>query len=191
MTPKPEIRDGFRFRGGQVPLDLTATVSGRLRGAPKDALAIPADLDRWLVAADLVETSPAATADDLAHARDLREAAYRAAMAIVEGRPVADEDRTRLNDCAAQPAAAPQLDRDGSARLSGSVRDLLAVVAREAVNLFGGDQSGRIRQCEGPVCTVLFLDTSRHGGRRWCSMSACGNRAKVAEFRRREKDGDA
>jgi predicted RNA-binding Zn ribbon-like protein len=34
---------------------------------------------------------------------------------------------------------------------------------------------------------VLFVDTSRKGDRRWCSMSACGNKAKVAGFRKRER----
>ena len=60
-------------------------------------------------------------------------------------------------------------------------------MAREAIELLGGPDGARIRQCQGPVCAILFLDTSRKGDRRWCSMSACGNRAKVAAFREREK----
>jgi predicted RNA-binding Zn ribbon-like protein len=55
------------------------------------------------------------------------------------------------------------------------------------VALLGGEAADRIRQCEGPPCAVLFVDTSRKGQRRWCSMSACGNRAKAAGFRAREK----
>jgi predicted RNA-binding Zn ribbon-like protein len=42
-----------------------------------------------------------------------------------------------------------------------------------------------IRDCEGPVCTLKFLDRTKAHGRRWCSMAACGNRAKVAAFRTR------
>jgi predicted RNA-binding Zn ribbon-like protein len=31
------------------------------------------------------------------------------------------------------------------------------------------------------------VDTSRSGERRWCSMAGCGNKAKVAEFRQRQR----
>ncbi len=37
----------------------------------------------------------------------------------------------------------------------------------------------RIRCCAHPNCTLWFLDTSRNGMRRWCSMASCGNRAKA------------
>jgi predicted RNA-binding Zn ribbon-like protein len=37
-----------------------------------------------------------------------------------------------------------------------------------------------VRRCANPVCVLLFLDLSKSGRRRWCSMSVCGNRAKVA-----------
>ncbi|MGR4866764.1 CGNR zinc finger domain-containing protein [Caulobacter sp. LARHSG274] len=186
MTAKAEIRDGFKFRGGRLALDLAATVTGRLGAAPRDLLATPADLDRWLVAA-LVEAPPGATEGNLIQARSLREALYRLGLARAEGRDLPATDRELINGFAALPAAPPWLDEDGRARLQGDVRGLLAVLAREGVELLGGDQSDRIRQCEGPPCAVLFVDTSRKGDRRWCSMNACGNKAKAAEFRKREK----
>ena len=37
----------------------------------------------------------------------------------------------------------------------------------------------RIRRCSNPDCVLWFLDTSRPGTRRWCSMASCGNRAKA------------
>jgi predicted RNA-binding Zn ribbon-like protein len=186
VTTKPEeTRDGFRFRGGSLPLDLPATLAGRVSGQHRDALAAPDDLDRWLVASGLAERSSGATAEDLSAARDLRESLYALAVARAEGRPLPDAPREALNAFAAQPAASPWLDASGQARLTGNARYLLASVAREAVLLLGGGE--RIRQCQGPICAILFLDTSRKGDRRWCSMSACGNRAKVAAFREREK----
>ena len=187
MTAKAEIRDGFKFRGGSQALDLAATVVGRLGGAPRDLLAAPADLDRWLMAAELTETPPGATEGDLIQGRNLREALYRLALSRAEGNVLPDADRELLNGYAALPAAPLRLDADGRARLSGDVRGLLAELAREGVSLLGGDFGDRIRQCEGPPCAVLFVDTSRKGERRWCSMSACGNKAKVAEYRKREK----
>lgn len=188
MTTKiEETRDGFRFRGGSLPLDLPATLAGRVSGQHREALATPGDLDRWLVAAGLTEGPPAATAEDLSAARDLRESLYALALARVEDRPLPDAPREALNALAARPAAEPWLDVSGQARLKGKARDLLVGVAREAVLLLGGPDAGRIRQCQGPTCAILFLDTSRKGDRRWCSMSACGNRAKVAAFRDRER----
>jgi predicted RNA-binding Zn ribbon-like protein len=64
---------------------------------------------------------------------------------------------------------------------------MLAMIARETIFLFGSDRAAQIRQCQADVCTLLFVDTSRRGDRRWCSMAGCGNRAKLAEFRRRRR----
>jgi predicted RNA-binding Zn ribbon-like protein len=186
---KAEIRDGFKFRGGSPALDLAATVTGRLGATPHDLLAKPADLDRWLVAAELADAAPGSTEGNLVQARSLREALYRLALSRAEAVALPAADRDLLNAYAALPAAPLQLCADGRARLSGDVRGLLAELAREGVSLLGGDFGDRIRQCEGPPCAVLFVDTSRKGDRRWCSMSACGNKAKVAEYRKREKGG--
>lgn len=44
-----------------------------------------------------------------------------------------------------------------------------------------------VRQCESADCTLWFYDRTKSHHRRWCSMSMCGNRAKVAAFRARQK----
>ncbi|WP_372630550.1 CGNR zinc finger domain-containing protein [Cohnella sp.] len=46
----------------------------------------------------------------------------------------------------------------------------------------------RIRQCEHKNCILHFVDTSKGGRRRWCSMDRCGNRQKAAEFYAKKKD---
>lgn len=189
MTPKlEETRDGFRFRGGSLPLDLPATLAGRVSSNHREALATPSDLNRWLVAAGLGEGSTVSTAEDLSTARELRETLFALAVARAEGRALPDAPRETLNAFAAHAPATPALDASGALRLSGTARALLTSVAREAIALLGGPEAERIRQCQGPTCAILFLDTSRKGDRRWCSMSACGNRAKVAAFRQREKE---
>jgi predicted RNA-binding Zn ribbon-like protein len=177
---RPEDRDGFRFRGGHVALDLAATLGGRLKDRPRELLETPADLDRWLVSSGLAHRPPSASGDDLQLAQDLREAIY--AVAAGKGGPA---ERERLNEIAALPAARPQLEPSGELVREGDPRALLATIAREAVELFGGPVRDRIRTCEGEGCAILFLDLSRSGGRRWCSMSGCGNRAKARAFRKR------
>lgn len=42
----------------------------------------------------------------------------------------------------------------------------------------------RIRQCQRPQCVLWYLDTSRSGTRRWCSMAVCGNRTKAQRHHR-------
>jgi predicted RNA-binding Zn ribbon-like protein len=44
-----------------------------------------------------------------------------------------------------------------------------------------------IRTCEGPTCTLVFYDRTKAHARRWCSMAACGNRAKAAAHRARRR----
>ncbi|MFC9288640.1 CGNR zinc finger domain-containing protein [Streptomyces sp. NPDC057052] len=46
----------------------------------------------------------------------------------------------------------------------------------------------RIRRCAHEACVLHFFDTSRNGTRRWCSMAACGNRAKASRHYARTKD---
>jgi predicted RNA-binding Zn ribbon-like protein len=45
----------------------------------------------------------------------------------------------------------------------------------------------QVKACEGHICTLLFVDTTRGRARRWCSMAVCGNRAKQAAHRNRLK----
>lgn len=184
-----EIRDGFKFRGGSLALDLPATLAGRRRAVPRELLADPADLARWFVAAGLATEPPRVTAARLGAARELREAIYRLAVARAAGAPLPEGDRALVNHWAAGPTPAPRLEAESFHWVAdGGAPALLALVAREAVLLFGGPLARRIRQCSGEGCALLFVDTSRSGRRRWCSMAACGNKTKVASFRERQRE---
>ena len=44
-----------------------------------------------------------------------------------------------------------------------------------------------VRRCQGSACTLGFLDRTKGHARRWCSMAACGNRAKAAAHRARRR----
>ncbi|WP_281261965.1 CGNR zinc finger domain-containing protein [[Actinomadura] parvosata] len=50
-----------------------------------------------------------------------------------------------------------------------------------------GERAERVRKCANPQCVLWFLDVSKNGSRRWCSMEACGNRAKVGRFHQRNR----
>ena len=188
MDSASETRDGFSFRAGHAALDLCATLTGRTQPSPRDLLTSPRDFDRWLKAAGLARTGSAAH-DDLEIARKLRAAIYALAVARAAGKRAPAGARSELNGLAEHPGATLRLAEDGHLRVTGDARAMLATLAQDAIRLLGGPQSERIRQCESPTCSRLFLDNSRGGDRRWCSMSPCGNRAKVAEFRRRKQSG--
>jgi len=182
-THLPEDRDGFRFRGGHPALDLAATLAARFKEQPRELLTRPADLDRWLISSGLAARSPHATHEDVDLARELREAIYALASGVAES-----SARKTLNAIAAHPAARPRLSCLGKLEREGNAREFLATIAREAVELFGGPEHERIHQCEGDGCALLFLDLSRMGRRRWCSMQGCGNRAKARAFRERGRE---
>lgn len=184
----PDDRDGFRFRSGNSALDLPATLQQRRSQSPRELLHAPRELARWFVSAGLAHSAPKTTVNDLATARALREAIY-----VLAGRrhdAEAEGARRTLNRIARTAAAVPRLQATGTMELNGTARALVATLAREAVHLFGTDAVKLIRQCESPSCTLYFLDTSRTGARRWCSMAACGNKAKVSEFRRRQRESN-
>lgn len=187
-APRPEERDGFKFRSGRLALDLPATLASRLKAEPRDLLATPEDLVRWLVAAGLVPDRAAGSEADLWAARELREVLYHLARACIHGEPFATHDLAVVNRWAAEPLPVPQLGADGLTWTGNGVRAALAAVAKDGVELFGGPLASRVRNCANKGCAILFVDTSRSGRRRWCSMSACGNKAKVGAFRQRQRE---
>lgn len=67
----------------------------------------------------------------------------------------------------------------------GGLEWLLAAVARSAAEIIAEGPRARLRLCANPGCGLFFYDTSRTHRRRWCSMTVCGNRHKVAAFARR------
>jgi predicted RNA-binding Zn ribbon-like protein len=184
-----EERDGFKFRAGRLALDFVATVAGRLKPVPTDLFATPRDLERWLAAAELeLPSSVRATSRTLADARSLRESLYRLFISCLRGEPYSAADRAIVNRWAAKAVPAPQVGFTGDDPVRWTRRDLsvcLAAIARDGVTLLAEPLSHRIRNCARDGCAILFVDSSRSGERRWCSMTACGNKAKVARFRAR------
>ena len=126
-------------------------------------------------------------------ALDARESLYRLLRALAEAMPAPPDALAAL---ARQVAAAPprrelvltprQAGWRVPARGSG-VAALLAPVWWSAADLVLATDRLRLRCCANPRCGWLFLDDSKAGTRRWCSMSACGNRAKVQRHAQRQR----
>ena len=175
----------FRLGLGHVTLDFLATL-GRRAGSPIERLADPADLSRWIAEAGIA-AAPRTNPELLNDARELREAIRRVLGGAREGRRPAASDLRLVNKWARSPLAAPQIGRDFTCVPVGpdKVTGALAHIARESVELVTGPDLARVRACAG--CTLLFVDRSRPGTRRWCSMERCGNRNKTAHYRQKRR----
>jgi predicted RNA-binding Zn ribbon-like protein len=195
-VPQPSNSDnGFRLEGGRACLNLAAT-RGERHGRPTERLRTPHDLARWFVQAGMAEQPPAVSRQDLAHARTLREAIYQTIQRRLAGQRPGPGDLAIINDWAGRPQPRVWLAVGDSGQLRSShdattAAALLADLARDAVDLLGGPLADRIRECNADDCSLLFIDTSRAGRRRWCSMAACGARAKMAAYRTRRANATA
>lgn len=68
-----------------------------------------------------------------------------------------------------------------------SPESLLVPIGEALARLVVEEDFAQVKACEGHSCTLLFVDHTRGRARRWCSMGLCGNRAKVAAHRSRQR----
>ncbi len=190
----PEIRERGRVLGvdDQLPVQCHET---SYTGYRYEVLHAPADLAGWADRSRLTPTPELEiSAAEVAEARRLRDALFRVAIARTRGEPPAPGDLDTINEAAAHSPLTPAIASDGARRWAGTASgtQLLATIARDAVELLTGSFAQRVRICAAKDCYLIYVDTSRPGRRRWCSMEHCGNRHKVRTLRvRRSKEGCA
>jgi predicted RNA-binding Zn ribbon-like protein len=206
-----------RFRTGRPCLDLVHT-GGEGEMARWEIVHTPADLGRLLgvilglpalpaddadlaamrplraavtrIAYGLALAAEPSPADDDVAAHPLRAEIVRIASAVASGTMPHPADIGVVNKVAARPPLVRALRPEGGTTVvAPTVAAALATLARDAVDLFGGPLAHRIRICAADNCGLLFVDASRPGKRRWCSMERCGNRAKIRTHRARRGDG--
>jgi predicted RNA-binding Zn ribbon-like protein len=64
---------------------------------------------------------------------------------------------------------------------------MLGGIAEAAARLVTTVERARIRPCASPSCGTWFVDTSKGGRRKWCSMAGCGNRQKASVHRSKQR----
>lgn len=190
----------YRFDPGALCLELLTTGGPGAFGR-YEVLHAPADVAAWAGRSRLTPTPELRlTEADVASARRLRDALWRVAVARTcgglpeSGVPAGTgADLDVLNEIAAPPPLVPAIGGDGERAWAGpaSGTQLLSTVARDAVDLLTGAYAERVRMCAGERCHLVYVDTSRPGRRRWCSMEHCGNRHKVRALRARRAEGEA
>ncbi|MFF7753712.1 CGNR zinc finger domain-containing protein [Streptomyces sp. NPDC007971] len=175
-------RDPRPLTGEPLALDLLNTRWNR-EGVTQDLLTDTEGLAVWL-AANGLDGTHAADEDTLRHLRESREA-IRAAVdgSPAEGAPLVDavlaHGRIRARLTAEGAAEEPEFADPSWGPAWLAARNYLKLLA---------EAPDRIRPCAHEACVLHFYDTSRNGTRRWCSMAACGNRAKASRHYARSKE---
>jgi predicted RNA-binding Zn ribbon-like protein len=170
------------YRGSDPPTETLADLDALIAWC-RSSLALSAGGEKALRRAWRDQT---AGAKALHEAVALRETIYRIFFGTAEERAPPAADLDALNRALQAAPARIGVARAGSGFAwcvapvkTPSIQALLAPVTWSAAHLLTSPRLPRVRHCANERCLWLFLDDSKSGTRRWCSMSACGNRAKA------------
>ena len=182
--------------GGHVALDFINTAEQRGHPAAEDVLRTPADLRAWGRRLGLLTAGASAGAengdetDELARAVAARELLHTLFVARIDGAEPTRAQLAQLSALAAEAHAAARLETAGDGRVEwrwakSDLASVRHVAVTSAIELLRAEPTARLRQCPGDHCGWFFIDATKRGNRRWCSMSDCGQDAKSAGRRAR------
>jgi predicted RNA-binding Zn ribbon-like protein len=203
LKARNEWIDGFLFVGNHLALDFLNTKLVLAEG-PTELLPDVDALVRWLVASGVLSRQNgktlAAKWQDMPQAavflRELLQFRERLRAVVVRqeaGLSVSDAFIVELNSLLKEHPSVIALQRKGekldleAAFEPEKPNDVWASIAITVADLLSEASPMRLRKCE--ACIVHFLDTSKKGARRWCSMNICGNKIKVAAYQQRKRAG--
>jgi predicted RNA-binding Zn ribbon-like protein len=196
-----EWKVGFLFLGNHLALDLLNTRPAP-NGEPIELLSNFSELLKWFQSAKLLNRSEAERLRErwgesargeatLQTIHELRETLREEILRWERGGSVSAPFVQKLNVIMARHPMRTKLIVRGRAlakemRFEANVpENLLAPLAHSAAALITEVDRSRVRKCAN--CVGHFLDTSKKGTRRWCSMKLCGNRYKVAAYAARRR----
>lgn len=185
---------------GALCLDVANSVDGRVLEVPLDYFTTYADVVDWVSRAGglsaveatallaRADAEPEAAAEELARTRALREAVFD----LFHGRATGGApDPTAVQQAYTEALRHGRLE-PGEAGLRWTWELDLPLprwrVAQSAIELATSRSLDRVKACASQDgCQYLFVDTSKNGSRRWCSMTDCGNRAKSRRLTERRR----
>ena len=202
MVKNKEI-DSIHFDGGTLCLDFVNTVHDRKRKPLPDYLLNIFDLVAWAGKAGLLDRKHEKLLEKAvsAHPKEgtrffneaitFRELLYQMFYTISKGSPVTTADLVRYNDVAKKQFSDSIIMVSSGAYAKSwdlppdSLRWITAPILQDANDLLLSGKLSRVKEC--PNCGWLFLDTTKNGKRRWCSMKVCGSNVKALEWYYRNK----
>lgn len=205
------VRDGqaekkFLFIGNHPCLDFINTLIVQ-NGQPVDLLNTFSDLVTWLEQTQLLDREEARRVERkwagkpeerriLDEAREFRTTLREMVKRIAEGKSVLPTAIEAINRLLRYRVGYQQLAGRGgkfAQKFQAESQEadlLLGLLAESASDMLCTCELSLIKQCQNPACILFFYDTTKNHGRHWCSMSACGNRIKVAAHYRRHRSGE-
>jgi predicted RNA-binding Zn ribbon-like protein len=191
--------------GGQLCLDFTNTYN-QTEMLSREYLHTYTDLLAWGQHAGFLSSdeaqrlrnkaadNPSAATAVFDWAIALRATIYRIFAAVAQGHGPIRADITDLNIKLAELSARLQVVGSGEKfewqwlQDAETLDGVLWPIAWSAVDLLTSADLLRVRQCaHSEACDWLFVDTSKNGSRRWCSMNLCGSQEKSRQYYRRKR----
>jgi len=190
---------GYRYElvGGHPALDFLNTIDDWTAAEREDRLAGFPDAVRFGVAAGVITQAEAQAirsrrgGEEVGRLRELRGRLERIFGALLARDAPRQADLDRLAQDAGAAAAAARL-RVARGRVVRRIEvadaggaTLRWRLAEAAMSLVHSPRWERVKRC--PRCGWFFLDTSKNGSRRWCSMAMCGSATKSRNYYRRTR----
>jgi predicted RNA-binding Zn ribbon-like protein len=166
-------------------------------GFPNEHLPTAERAVEWFATRGLIHAETFEASDrDLERIHAVRAALREVADAVVEHRPPKRGALDRVNRALRARSATELVAGEdgigiGHRHVGDPIDDALARVTEPLVQELASGNPDRLRVCANDMCRWVFYDESRAGQRRWCSMASCGNRAKAARHRARQKESKA
>jgi len=145
----------------------------------------------WLASRALVKEEDAIKDQDLAWALRVRDALTTKVRENM-GEPPDATATEFLNRAAEQTGLRVCFGCGDDSPIHVDATGVRGAIGRILGSAFLAELDGRwerFRVCHDPGCSSVFFDGSKNKSGKWCSMSACGNRAKVRAFRERQAGG--
>lgn len=184
-----EFREGMPFLGGRLWIDFLNTLPV-MKGIPLDLIGDRQSLEKWARQAN-IETSTGSESDSIEDLKALRAILATAFDRLAASLPLPRETLADINRRIERSGTRSHLvDRDGLPVLEERTTlvgpPVATAVAWDFARFLGEFDPDRMRHCDDPACTMQFYDIGKNNRRRWCTMSICGNRDKVAHYRVRK-----
>jgi len=182
----------FDLVGAHPALDFLNTVHDWTVDAPRDYLPDYSEALRFGEVAGVLSRSearalaPQSAGAETRRLRELRSRIERVFRAAVTGAAPSPTDLDALARDAAEASRTARLRR-ANGKVARSLdaaeagRALLRMrLVESAVELLTSERMARVKSC--PSCGWFFLDVTKNGSRRWCSMDMCGSSAKSRAY---------
>lgn len=196
--------ENIELDGGILILDFINTVHNRLESPLRDYLTDEYKLAQWGVKVGIlseseqhelvqnINTAPLSVTPKLASILEMREFLYQMFYHLSVDSPLSEKTLKTFTDYIKNSSknmaiiAGDNGYHKSCSFDATSFSKIIFTVLESALTLLTTGNHHRIKEC--PSCGWLFLDTTKNGRRKWCSMKSCGNNVKALQWYYRHKE---